>query len=76
MNQLFSNSTFPCSTEQSFLGSLHGQERNAICKANRESGFMHPLSERDRAKKDYGKVELVIKILFVFCQMVLVQMKE
>ena len=53
-----------------------GQERNAICEENRESGSMHPLSERDRAKKDYGKVELVIKILFVFCQMVLVQMKE
>ena len=53
------NSTFPCSPEQSFLDSLHGQERNAICKANRESGSMHPLSERDRVKKDYGKVELI-----------------
>ena len=67
-------STFPCSTEQSFLGrpptraeseafdqgSLHGQERNAICEANCESESMHPLSERDRVKKDYGKVELII----------------
>ena len=32
-----------------------GQERNAICEENRESGSMHPLSERDRAKKDYGR---------------------
>ena len=32
-----------------------GQERNAICKANRESESMHPLSERDRVKKDYGR---------------------
>ena len=53
----FRDSTFPCSPEQSFLDSLHGQERNAICKANRESESMHPLSERDRVKKDYGKVE-------------------
>ena len=53
----FRDSTFPCSAEPSFLGSLHGQERNAICEANRESESMHPLSERDRAKKDYGKVE-------------------
>ena len=37
-----------------------GQERNAICEANRESESMHPLFERDRAKKDYGKVELLI----------------
>ena len=55
--RLLGYSTFPCSSEQSFLGSLHGQERNAICEENRESGSMHPLSERDRAKKDYGKVE-------------------
>ena len=71
----FRDSTVPCSAEQSFLGrlparaeseafdqsSLHGQERNAICEENRESGSMHPLSERDRAKKDYGKVEIRIK---------------
>ena len=38
-----------------------GQERNAICEENRESGSMHPLSERDRAKKDYGKVEIKTK---------------
>ena len=56
----FRDSTFPCSAEPSFLGSLHGQERNAICEANRESETMHPLSERDRAKKDYGKVDLEI----------------
>ena len=59
------NSTFPCSPEQSFLDSLHGQERNAICKANRESESMHPLSERDRVKKDYGKVELKYRM---FCK--------
>ena len=41
-----------------------GQERNAICEENRESGSMHPLSERDRAKKDYGKVELITKEFF------------
>ena len=56
----FRDSTFPCSAEPSFLGSLHGQERNAICEANCESESMHPLSERDRAKKDYGKVDLEI----------------
>ena len=42
-----------------------GQERNAICKANCESGSMHPLSERDRAKKDYGKVKLKTQLSHV-----------
>ncbi len=58
----------PCSIEQSFLGSLRGQERNVICEENRESGSMHPLSERDRAKKDYGKVELVKSITITLTQ--------
>ena len=46
-----------------------GQERNAICKANCkancESGSMHPLSERDRVKKDYGKVKLKTQLSHV-----------
>ena len=61
----FRDSTFPCSAEQSFLGrlparaeseafdqgSLHGQERNAICEANRESESMQTARPGRNAKR-------------------------
>ena len=47
----FRDSTFPCSSEQSFLGSLHGQERNAICEANRESESMQTARPGRNAKR-------------------------
>ena len=61
----FRDSTFPCSAEQSFLGrlparaeseafdqgSLHGQERNAICEENRESESMQTARPGRNAKR-------------------------
>ena len=32
---------------------------------------MHPLSERDRAKKDYGKVESIKKMIYLRYEFVL-----
>ena len=61
--QLIIDSTFPCSSEQSFLGSLHGGNDRQIAEQIAESGVHagrapaqkaelstgHPFFERDRA---------------------------